>query len=278
AGLCLFSLVALALLALATRVSRRWPIAGGALLLAIHAAFQLFFLRPLYPSDEMGPYLARPRALDFVPAGSRVVHGSFLNLMRFAQIDAGDFPAPRTLWLERRAFAELYPFTGPMHGLRYELNVSPEGLDSFLTRMAQGGIRPAKDKDRVRLLAAWGVTRLLLGDRLAPEAAPGVRLLAEIPSFGRKLTIYEIRNPSPPAFLAGRLIPAPHMNAGYAHLIDPTFDPRRDVVIEGEGKPRPAGGGRVRILRDEGERFSAEIDAHGPGVLVVQRASLPIYR
>jgi len=278
AGLCLFSWLAIALFGMATWLSRRHLALGTALLLSLHVAFQLFFLGPLYATDEVGPYLETPAALAYVPPGSRVVHGSFLNLMRQAHIEKGDFPQPLTLFMERRAFAELYPFTGPMHHRRFELNVSPEGLDSFLTRMSQGGIKTAKDVDRVRLLAAWGVNRLLLGEPLAANAEKKARLLAKLPSFGKDLLIYEIPNAAPPAYLATRLVAAPHMNAGYAALLAPDFDPRSEAVVEGAKGSERRGGGTVRILRDESERFVAEIDSHGPGFLVVQRADLSIYQ
>ena len=278
AGLCLFSWLAISLFGLATWLSRRHLALGGALLLALHVAFQIFFLGPLYATDEVAPYLETPAALAYVPPGSRVVHGSFLNLMRQAHIENGKFPEPLTLYMERRAFAELYPFTGPIHKRRFELNVSPEGLDSFLTRMSQGGIKSAKDVDRVRLLAAWGVNRLLIGDPLAPDAAKNARLLARLPSYGKDLLIYEIPNAAPPAYLATRLVAAPHMNAGYAALLAPAFDPRSEAVVEGALGSERRGGGTVRILRDEPERFVAEIDSRGPGFLVVQRADLSIYR
>ncbi len=278
AGLCLFSWVAIALFGLAVRLSRRHVVLGGALLLALHITFQLFFLKPLYATDETGPYLEKPAALAYVPPGSRVAHGSFLNLMRNAHIEKGKFPQPLTFFMERRAFSELYPFTGPMHRLRYELNVSPEGLDSFLTRMSQGGIKTAKDVDRVRLLAAWGVNRLLIGEPLAPEAEKKVRRLAKLPSYGFDLLIYEIPDAAPAAYLATRLVGAPHMNAGYTALLAPDFDPRSEVVVEGAKGSERRQGGVVRILRDEPERFEAEVDSRGPGFLVVQRADLSIYR
>jgi len=101
------------------------------------ALAQLLFLRPLYPMDALKPYLVPPPALAFVPADLRVVNPDFNYLFGPSTLKQGDFPAPRSEWVERRAFYELYPFTGPLWKRRYDLNVSAEGLDSFLTRMAQ---------------------------------------------------------------------------------------------------------------------------------------------
>ncbi len=170
AGLCLFSLALLAALGVAARLCRFRPVTGGALLLALHALAQVFFLRPLFTTDAVVPYLLPPPALAYLPPGESVVHGSFTGLFGPSEIDRGNFPEPRSRWLERRAFFELYPMTGPLWHRRYELNVSPEGLDSFLTRMSQGALKGSTDAQRVRLLAGWGVGRLLLERPLDPDA------------------------------------------------------------------------------------------------------------
>ncbi|HTQ78790.1 MAG TPA: hypothetical protein VMM92_02255, partial [Thermoanaerobaculia bacterium] len=224
AGLCLLSLALLAALGLAARLLRRHPQTGGALLLALHALGQVFFLQPLFASDAVVPYLVPPPALDLLPAGESVVHGSFSSLFGPSDIEHGVFPEPHARWLERRAFYELYPMTGPLWHRRYELNVSPEGLDSFLTRMSQGAIKGSTDAERVRLLALWGVGRLLLERPLALDT-PGARLLGRIPSFGAFLYVYAIENRAPDLYMASRVLEAPHLNAAYQLLTDPRFRP-----------------------------------------------------
>ena len=80
--------------------------------------------------------------------------------------------------MERRSFFELYPFSGPVWGLRYELNTSPEGLDAYLARRAQTEVQSAKNPERLKLLAAWGVGRLLVNHPLDPgcrSARPAAR-------------------------------------------------------------------------------------------------------
>ena len=47
----------------------------------------------------------------------------------------------RILWLARRSARELYPFAALLHGLRAELAISPEGLDSFLTQAITVGMK-----------------------------------------------------------------------------------------------------------------------------------------
>ena len=277
AGLCLLSLLFLGLLALLARFARRRPVAGGALLLAAFALGQLFLLRPLFAMDALMPYLVPPPALKYLPPGLTVVNPDFNYLFGASSLKQGRFPKPRSAWVERRAFFELYPFTGPLWKRRYELNVSAEGLDSFLTRMAQGAVKGSQDDEkRVRLLAAWGVGRLLMNHPLRPQPARA-RLLARMPSFGQTLYIYEILDRAPEVLLARRVFPAPHLNAAYALLSGSEFDARTDAVLPSAktGPPVPRGGGEARITRKGPESLEVEAVA-GPGgsVLVVQRSHL----
>ncbi|HEY7213726.1 MAG TPA: hypothetical protein VIC28_03800, partial [Thermoanaerobaculia bacterium] len=275
AGLSLVSLGVLAALGLALGLSRRsWRLAGAALV-AVHAAAQLWLLRPLYPMDAVVPYLVPPPALSWVPAELEVVNPDYNYLFGPSTLRKGRFPEPHTRWLERRSFFELYPFSGPVWGRRYELNSSPEGLDTFLARIAQTAVKNAKDPERLRMLAAWGVGRLLVNHPLEP-LPPHARLLRTIPSFGRTLYIYEVTERAPEAFLARRVFREPSPREAYRRITDPGFDARSDAVIAGPGgAPQTTGGGSARILRRGPESFEIETVA-GPGgaLLVVQRANL----
>ena len=275
AGLCLFSLAILAGIGLALRVTRRSWAVGGALLLAFHAVTQLWLLRPLYPMDAVEPYLVPPPALAHVPADLSVIHPDFNYLFGPSTLRQGRFPEQHIRWLERRSFYELYGFSGPIWRRRYELNVSPEGLDTFLTRMAQGAVTRADNEKRLRLLAAWGIGRLLLNHPLNPAPARA-RLLTTIPSFGQTLYIYEVADRAPEVFVARRIFRGPHLQAGYDRLTEPGFDPQNDVFLFGkEGPPQVLGGGTARILRRGPESYEVEAVAEkGGGLLVLQRANL----
>jgi hypothetical protein len=213
-----------------------------------------------------------------------VVHGSFTALFGTNDMENGQYPEPRSRWLERRAFYELYPMTGPLWHRRYELNVSPEGLDSFLTRMAQGAIKGSTDAQRVRLLALWGVGRLLLERPLAPDAiggnggsGGGARLLARLPSFGGGLYIYEILGRAPDLYLASRVLEAPHLNAAYQLLADPRFRPGADAVVPGSRALRQVPPGRIGSVTRGPEGLEVEVEAPAGGLLVLQRSHLPLY-
>jgi hypothetical protein len=275
AGLALLSLAVLALLGLALRLSDRSWQAAGALLIAVHAASQLWLLRPLYTTDAVVPYLIPPPALAWVPEELPVASPDYNYLFGPSTLRQGRFPEPHTRWLERRSYFELYPFSGPLRRRRYELNTSPEGLDTFLTRMAQIAVRNAGNPERVKMLAAWGVGRLLLNHPLEP-VPPHAKLLATIPSFGRELYVYEVTDRAPEVFLARRIFRETDLRAAFRRLAAPGFDPRTDAVLRGPGpSPLASGGGSARVVRRGPESLEIETAA-GPGgaLLVVQRANL----
>jgi hypothetical protein len=278
ASLCAGSLLAIAALASGAYFARRRPEEGCACLLAAHAAAQIAFLSPLLASDAIGPYRAASPVLDVVPETSLVVHGASEGLFAEAGSDRAVFPDSRALWLERRAFHELYPFAGSLQGRKYELNVSSEGMDSFLSTAARDAARISTDAERVRLLAAWGVDRLLLGRALDPAAGDDARLLAKIPSYGGSLYVYEIPGAAPRAYLAKRVLRAPDPRAAFSLMKETSFDPRWSAVIPAGGPPVEGSEGEVRLLEEDAERLSAEVSASSPGLLVIQRAFQPIYR
>jgi hypothetical protein len=304
-GLCLFSLLILGALGLLARWLGRSPRAAwtcGGLLLAVHAVGQAFLLRPLYPTDAVTPYRVPPPAIVYLPLGTTVVSPDFEHLFGPSQLGSGTFPSPSLLWLERRAFYELFPFTGPMWDRRYELDESPEGLDTYLTRLSQGSLQTATDEERLRLLAAWGVGRLLIERALQPLPAHA-RLLATVPSFGQHLHVYEVVGRAPEIYLARRIWRAPHMTAAYRLMKSAAFEPRSDVVIPGSGPPGsgspasgpagsgspasgPAGsgspglsaGGAVRVLRKTPESLDLDLEVGAGGSLLVVQRALLIYR
>jgi hypothetical protein len=315
AGLCLFSLVILAVLGgLALRLARSSPRAAwtwGGLLLAAHAAAQVWLLRPLFPMDAVTPYRVPPPALAFLPPGLTVVNPEFEHLFGPSKLGSGKFPSASLLWLERRAFYELFPFTGPMWNRRYELDETPEGLDTYLTRLAQGSLQAANDGERLRLLAAWGVGRLLMERPLASPQPPNARLLGTLPTFGQTFYAYEVVGRAPPVYLARRIWRAPNMNAAYQLMKSPGFDPGSDAVIPDEaprgrpghpgrlgrsgvhggpkgpgvpgvrivlGGPSLSAGGEVRVLRQGPESLDLDLAVGAGGSLLVVQRALLIYR
>jgi hypothetical protein len=266
AGLCLMTLVLIVAYGLIWRLaSRRVRVAGGALL-AFHLAAQLFLLRPVISMDLVAPYLEESPVLHAVPPQALVAHGKANSLFDPAKVPINEYPDSQPFWLQRQG------------GRHYEFAISPEGLDSYLTRVTVQAFQGLSDAERVRLLAASGVDILLLGRELDPEARDLVELEARHPSTGGDILVYRILRHAPAVEFVGNVVRAPHLNAALGALTDPSFDPRRSVVLPGASMPTSGAGGSVELLTTGPERLEMVVDAAGPGVLVVQRAYLPLYR
>ncbi len=278
-GTCLLSLFVLALLGAALWLARRSPGTGGALLLATHLAAQLFFLRPLFDTDEARHYTTPPEILEAVPSEALVVHGGFHDLFgkqRIAPLKA--FPDPRFLWLARRRFAQLYPEAGVLQGRRYDFNHSPEQLGSFFSISLAQAIQRMPDAARVRVLAASGVDLLILDRALEEDAATLTHLEATAAAQGYETHVYGIRGTAAPRQLVGTILRAPHMNRALELLTDPAFDPRTMAVLPGSGETSPRPAGTVEVLRQTTEALELRVASPAGGVLTTRRAFLEIYR
>ncbi len=282
-ALCLFSLVTLALFALALGVARKHRPAGGAALLTVHLLSQGFFLAALFDADDAEHYTREPALLSKVPAGSVVVHGGFRDLFgrqTIAPLTA--FPDPRFFWLARRQAEQLHPFAGIPHGRRYEFNHSPEGLDSFFSVSLAQAIQGMDDVQRLRLLAASGVDTLILDRELAPETATLAHRIATVPdSIPRApgVSVYRLPSAAAPVALPGTVLRAPQMNQALELMSSPEFDPRTMVVLPGSGPPEPEirAAGRVEVISDRVEELEVVASSEAGGVLLTQRAYLDLY-
>ncbi len=290
-ALCFFSLVTLALFALALAVAREHRPAGGAALLAVHLLSQGLFLAPLFDADDAERYTQPPALLDSVPEDSVVVHGGFRDLFGRQTISPlTAFPDPRFFWLARRQAAQLYPFAGVPWGRRYELNHSPEGLDSFFSVSLAQAIQGMDDAQRLRLLAASGVGTLILDRELAPEAAELARLVSFASLRGDSTTepdpipgrpgvfVYRLLATAPPVGLPGTVLRAPQMNRALEILSAPEYDPRTAVVLPGDEPEARAAAGRVEVLAERVEELEVTASSEAGGVLLTQRAYLDLYR
>ena len=289
-GLALLS-VGLLLLAFGLlRFGRRSPVVIGAGLVWLHAATQLWAILPAVPMDDVDPYLSPPPILAAIPAGSVVMHGANLDLFRPSTMNQGAYPDGRILWLTRRSARELYPFAALLHGLRVELAVSPEGLDSFLTQALTVGLKGFSDARRIDLLEALGVDYLVLDRELALEARGKVRAVAQDENFGQTVRLYELVDRAHEVEFATRVVHAPQMNAALEAIFDPAFDPHQTVVIpgaEGAREAVPEAGTTtgtvfseesVQLVTNAPEEVVVEVVAPADGVLFLRRAFLPLWR
>ncbi len=279
AGTLLLSLViALALLAVlrASRAPRRAWMSG--LLLAVHASGQAVLLYPLLRADETAAYVTSPAMLAAVPESALAAHGEFLDLFGPGSLAAGDPPVNDLRDLERRAFARLYPASGVSLGRRFELDTSAEGLDSYLAWAAEKAVNRMPDASRVWLLRDWAIDRLVLGRPLDPAAAALVLPPQVVTGDGEPMYVYSIREPVEPVRFVGTVLPAVDINVALNAMVRPEFDARSTAVVAGAGKPESGAGGTVTVRERTRERVAVEVHARSAGLLVIDRAYLPIYR
>src|SRR5260370_21784304 len=98
-------------------------------------------VRPLYPTDAVTPYRVPPPVISWVPLGLTVVNPDFEHLFGPSVFAAGRFPSQSLLWLERRAFYEMFPFTAPLWDRRYQPDQSPHGPDTYPTPPSHGRLQ-----------------------------------------------------------------------------------------------------------------------------------------
>lgn len=300
-ALALVAAVVAALVAGLLVAARRRPFAAGAALVALHAASQLFVLRPALATDRVAPYLPEPPIFAALPPGEVIVQGSAQDLFGESSLSDGTYPEPFTRWMYRRAAYEAYPLGGALHRRVYDLVTSPEALDPLPTRRAMDAVgKAAGDRERLRLLAGWGVGRLVLGRPLDPADAAGLfELVLELPSFRQRVHVYRAVGPGVPEVWAAEGITAVDAPADAAGaMLVPSYRPGRDVVVVdgsepgeweasgGAGGPdeapgpapvRDGGSPRVEPAFEDGG-LVAEVHARRPTVLVWRRAWLPLYR
>lgn len=277
---CFFVLLVAMAAWLFTRRIRQRPSQTAALLVALHVLSQIFLLQPLFDTDEVEPYVREPAMLAYVGEHQRAVHGAFEGM--FGSLSAEhvqSFPDRRFFWLTRETFTSMGHFAGVLRARRYELNHSPEGLDTFLSISLTQSLARLDDLSSVRVLAASGVDRLFLHRPL--EGVPGEEAtLLHRESGAWTHHVYALHRALPEFALAGNVGAAPHLNAALEAMVHDGFDGRTAAVVRSVDLPAPIDGppGRVDVLENELERFVVELDSEAGGVLVTRRAHLPIYR
>ncbi len=287
-------ILGLVLLVLSSAARRRAVLAAG-LLLTAHTAGQLVFLRSLVLTDTTSFYRSKPELADALPPGARVAHFGYDHIIN---------DPPPSSWIRGRRVSsirqwhlELRPFTGVAYGFRYELDPTSEGLGSYLVQFARNVVRSAGDAERVRALARWGIDAVITSQPLAGVSPADAREVGRIPGITHPELAYVLPKATSEALFAERTVGTSDPVSAWALFVRPGFDPDREALVPewAVAKPGPKGGdetprsdpggpgdsggpGKVRVLESAPERFAAEVDTPVPGVLVIQRSYLPVWR
>jgi hypothetical protein len=165
----------------------------------------------------------------------------------------------------------LAPQTPGRWGVRQGFDIDFRGLQAEplagLTRL----VRLVEDRpeDVRRVLQVGAVTHVIALHRVAGGL---LRPVAEVPSlFGDPVRVEAVPEPLPRAYAVGGVRVANGI-PGLMVLIDPAFDPRREIVLpEGPELAAPEGfRGQARVVRETADRvqLEAELSADGYVVLV----------
>jgi hypothetical protein len=90
-----------------------------------------------------------------------------------------------------------------------------------------------------------------------------------------KVALYENPNALPRAWLVGRVIPAVDLLDADRKLRNPSFDPRKEVIVEGRDLPSTGGTGTVTWIERTPDRLVLETRAEGDAMLVLSETHHP---
>jgi hypothetical protein len=263
------------------RSGARAPVLAALAVVAAVADLALAHPRP-NPVASKALYLYRPEVLAALgdPASARVYSYDYTEpgraerwlgrpaAHRLERIPAGWRPdAANALGLQM----SLAPQTPGRWGVRQGFDIDFRGLQAEplarLTRL----VRLVEDRpeDVRRVLQVGAVTHVIALHRVAGGS---LRPVAEVQSFFPDPLIVEaVPEPLPRAYAVAGVRVADGIH-GLMALIDPAFDPRREIVLpEGRSAAAPEGfRGQARVVRESADRvqLDAELSTGGYVVLV----------
>jgi hypothetical protein len=280
AGEAALAAVVLALAAWRRRAGAPAPVLATLAALAAVADLALAHPRP-NPVAPRALYTTRPEALAAIgdPASARVYSYDYTEAGR-AERWLGR-PVAHVLerlpegWRPDAASAlglqlSLAPQTAGRWGLRQGFDIDYRGLQAGplagLTRL----VRIVEDRpdEVLRLLQVGAVTRVVALHRVAGDR---LRPIAEIPSFfPDPIRVEAVPDPLPRAYAVGGARVADGVPA-LAALVDPAFDPRREIVLpRGPAvAPPPGFHGQVRIARESASWLLLEAELASDGYVVL---------
>lgn len=261
-----------ALLGLARLRRSAFVVTAGFLAVALHVLAQVAMVGPIVARERTSVLADAPRLTTGI-VGGHWANGRAGALFGPPRVVPGPSVDARLL-ARQGAFSSL-PFAGIERGFRYELDPSPEGLDAFVTYLARDAVRALDDPRRVRLLGLWGVGRIVV-DRPLSAAVPA-RLERAGVAYGSPFYLYAIDAVPAVRRVAGTRAASTPAEALSA-LLDPAFDPEREVVIAGSTPGSSGGMGAVEVVRDEPARLDLTTSGTRPGWIVVERTWQPFYR
>ena len=163
---------------------------------------------------------------------------------------------------------ELVPGSGTRWGVRYVLTRGPDGLEPVNQELLASATAHMSVEERARVASALGATAVICRSYL-----PGWQ-----GTWVGRLWVGAVARPSGAAYLAQRLLPADSMLAAATLMASAGFRPGEDAVAPGGGGVTAAGGGSAQELGGPPHRRRFDVQADGPGLLVVQQSFMRCWR
>jgi hypothetical protein len=180
----------------------------------------------------------------------------------------------RPAWIAALGFQEtLRPPSGARWGLRGSYDGEFTGLGSrWSAAFTAAAWSRLGTPDGLRLLQVGGVSHVL---RVASSPLPGLELVQTLPSpYVCPLQVHRVPDPLPVVYVVRGERVGGDPEAALRAVLDPSFDPRREVVLtEASAAAFPVlGPDTARVVSRRADALEVEAQLCAPGVLVVLEA------
>ena len=234
---------------------------------------------PLFVSAPSRDLLRPPALLQRIRGPGRLYVSETLPRFDMAALraEAGG-GLPRTSRVARILVEELVAATGAPFGVRYLFENDPDGSYGYFNRLTSEAAAASAPRERDRLLTLYGA-RWVLAD--GGEEHPLFRPVTGFEVAGRRLMLYENKEPVAELRWAGRVWARAALSGTLTLVRSDDFDAQRDVAIPGRPDRDPAGTFVGATLSGESvgaDHGAATVDAEGSGYLVFSRTYFPAWR
>jgi hypothetical protein len=174
---------------------------------------------------------------------------------------------PQTIY---RFYAfRLHPTFGIRHGVSYALTRSPEGMHSYLSRLAAERFQALPPELGERYLQIHGVTRLITGQ---PVALQGFDLISSYQARAGDVLIYEIGRARPFLWIPREVLTTGDAGAAVRRIESPGHDVLATTVVPAH-VPETDQGARatIRLLDRRSQSLTFAINAASDTVVVVNQ-------
>lgn len=238
------------------------PGAVGVLAVATVAANSLAGEEVLGATAPAIAWASAPPLAQALPAGARIA-------IRDGRPEPGHPEANPNLARFWGARAGLYPGSGVRWGLGYVLDTGPDGLEPLAHETL------AVIAGKTLPVETWArVARALGADAVAgAEPIPGWKS-TRIEGVWQSIAA----EPAPRVYMATVVQPVSGTYAVLAALADPHFRPGIDALVDGQGGARSLGPAVLHGCSGPPHDRRFEVEAAGPGLLVVQQSHVPGWR